>query len=83
MHALANLYAAQKRIDEAEELYTQSINILKSRLGVSHPDVEALVKDYSNFQNESEGKDAKTSWGTFIALGLLSTAVFALKQLKN
>lgn len=63
---------------------------MKSRLGVSHPDVQMYINEYNSFQ-EKERTDPHSntpeapqgrSWGTIVAVGLLSTALFALNRLK-
>lgn len=95
MHSLANLYAAEGRIEESEDLYLKSIEILKSRLGINHPDVESIIEEYDRFKTKEE-EPTKTAhgtveyfssyllgWGALLAVGLLSTAVLALKQLKK
>jgi hypothetical protein len=85
LHSLANLFATLKRNQESEELYIQSINILKQRLGVSHPDVASFIQDFDRFKNKGteENSVVTGTWGAVLAVGLISTAVFALKRLQT
>ncbi|PRP76517.1 Tfp pilus assembly protein PilF [Planoprotostelium fungivorum] len=95
LHALANVCNLLKRTREAETLYEESIAVLKGRLGTNHPDVAALMTDYEDFlqheESEEEKKKAAPSpgggfiggWGSVIAVGLMSTAVYAMQKLSN
>jgi hypothetical protein len=52
-------------------------------------DVAALIQDYDKFLEKEEKEAAKgatgsiTGWGSFIAVGLLSTAVFAMNKMRK
>ena len=50
LHGLAGIFAKQRRPDEAKKLYEQAINILKSSLGSSHPDVAIATENFEYFQ---------------------------------
>ncbi len=49
LYGLAELYQHQRRYEQAEALYQRALAIREQRWGPTHPETQAIQKDYTTF----------------------------------
>ncbi|RDL39896.1 uncharacterized protein BP5553_04236 [Venustampulla echinocandica] len=64
MTTLANVYVAQNRYNEAENLFTQVLEVAKSRYGLEHRDCARLILSLNEL-NELQGKEYDSGYDGF------------------